>query len=179
LSGERRLGESVNAVEREQAYSDDAYGSYIPRLFAQPAVVEFRRYLVKKILRATGASARSRVLSIGCGIGDTELLLAPHVAHVTGVDLSPQAVAIARGAASARGLTLESLPRRGLRSSVALVRLCFHAAGWLVSGLADRLPAGTMSRSSTHTCAAYQRAQQQRAQQQLRTDRKQMKLGER
>jgi SAM-dependent methyltransferase len=94
----------VTALEREQAYYDDAYGSYIPGLFAQPAVVEFRRYLIKMILRSTGASARSRVLSIGCGIGDTELLLAPHVAQVTGVDLSPKAVAIARGAASTRGL---------------------------------------------------------------------------
>jgi ubiquinone/menaquinone biosynthesis C-methylase UbiE len=45
------------------------------------------------------------VLSIGCGIGDTELLLAPHVAHVTGIDLSPAAIAEARRAASARRVT--------------------------------------------------------------------------
>ena len=88
----------MTALEREQSYYDEAYGSYIPELFAKPAVVQFRRYLIKKILRATGANARSRVLSIGCGIGDTERLLAPHVAHVTCVDLSPKAIAIARGA---------------------------------------------------------------------------------
>lgn len=105
MPGDDRTGESLAALEREQAYYDDAYGSYIPGLFAQPAVVEFRRYLIKKILRATGAGARSRVLSIGCGIGDTELLLAPHVAHITGVDLSRKAIAAARAAASARGLS--------------------------------------------------------------------------
>jgi ubiquinone/menaquinone biosynthesis C-methylase UbiE len=74
-------------------------------MFAQPGVVLFRRYLARKILEATGSGAQSRVLSIGCGIGDTELLLAPHVAHVTGVDLSPAAIAEARRAASARSVT--------------------------------------------------------------------------
>jgi SAM-dependent methyltransferase len=104
LSGEHRLGESPTALEREQAHYDEAYGSYIPEMFAQPAVVQFRRYLIKKILRATGAGERSRVFSIGCGIGDTELLLAPHVSHITGVDLSEKAIAIARGTGSARGI---------------------------------------------------------------------------
>jgi ubiquinone/menaquinone biosynthesis C-methylase UbiE len=32
------------------------------------------------------------VLSLGCGIGDTELLLAPAVGSITGVDLSPAAI---------------------------------------------------------------------------------------
>ena len=72
--------------------------------FAKPAVVAFREYLVKRILAVTGAGPQTRVLSIGCGIGDTELLLAPRVAHVTGVDLSPQAVAHARRSAADRGI---------------------------------------------------------------------------
>lgn len=93
-----------NAVDSELAYYENAYGTYIPGLFAQAAVVEFRRYLVRRILHATGAGVRSRVLSIGCGIGDTELLLAQHVAHVTGVDLSPTAINAARAAADARGI---------------------------------------------------------------------------
>jgi SAM-dependent methyltransferase len=94
-----------SVLDRELAYYEDAYCTYIPALFAQPAVVQFRHYLVKRILRATGASAQSRVLSIGCGIGDTELLLAPHVAHVTGVDLSPVAIGEARRAATARAIS--------------------------------------------------------------------------
>ena len=36
------------------------------------------------------------MLSLGCGIGDTELLLAPHVAEIVGLDLSPAAVRQAR-----------------------------------------------------------------------------------
>jgi ubiquinone/menaquinone biosynthesis C-methylase UbiE len=92
-------------LERELAYYENLYSTYGPRLFAQPGVVLFREYLVRRILRATGAGRESRVLSIGCGIGDTELLLAPRVARVTGFDLSPAAITEARRAASARGVT--------------------------------------------------------------------------
>lgn len=92
-------------LQRELAYYENLYSTYGPRLFAQPAVVLFREYLVRRILRATGAGRESRMLSIGCGIGDTELLLGPHVAYITGVDLSPAAIAEARRAASARGTT--------------------------------------------------------------------------
>jgi ubiquinone/menaquinone biosynthesis C-methylase UbiE len=56
-------------------------------------------------LRATGAGPQSRVLSVGCGIGDTELLLAPQVAHITGVDLSQAAIEEARRTLLARGAT--------------------------------------------------------------------------
>jgi cyclopropane fatty-acyl-phospholipid synthase-like methyltransferase len=44
-------------------------------------------------------------LSLGCGIGDTELLLAPHVAEVVGVDLSPSAVRQAREDAARLGIS--------------------------------------------------------------------------
>jgi SAM-dependent methyltransferase len=91
-------------LDRELAYYETAYSTYIPGLFAQPAIVQFRHYLVKRILRATGAGPHSRVLSIGCGVGDTELLLAPRVAHITAVDLSPVAIAEAQRAAAARAI---------------------------------------------------------------------------
>jgi len=61
--------------------------------------------MVQRILKATGAGHDSRVLSLGCGIGDTELLLAPHVASITGVDLSPAAIRQAREDARIAGLT--------------------------------------------------------------------------
>jgi SAM-dependent methyltransferase len=44
----------------------------------------------------TGAGPASRVLSLGCGIGDTEILMAPHVAEITGLDLSSAAIRQAR-----------------------------------------------------------------------------------
>jgi len=99
-----RISEDDTAIDRELAYYEKAYSSHIPELFAQPAVVRFREYLVSRILAATGAGRQSRVLSIGCGIGDTELLLARHVGHVTAIDLSPSAIERARRTASEKGV---------------------------------------------------------------------------
>ena len=63
-----------------------------------------RSHLVGRILQLTGAGKNSRVLSLGCGIGDTELLLAPHVAEVVGIDLSPAAIRQARADAEGLGI---------------------------------------------------------------------------
>jgi SAM-dependent methyltransferase len=41
---------------------------------------------------------------LGCGIGDTELLLAPHVGEIVGVDLSPAAIRQAREDAKRLGI---------------------------------------------------------------------------
>ncbi len=79
-------------LARELAYHEKLYSGFAQSHFARPAVVALREHMVQRILRLTGAGKHSRVLSIGCGIGDTELLLAPHVAELTGVDLSPSAV---------------------------------------------------------------------------------------
>ena len=61
--------------------------------------------MVKRILAVTGAGPRSRVLSLGCGIGDTELLLARHVGSITGIDVSPSAIRQAREDAGRAGVT--------------------------------------------------------------------------
>src|SRR5438067_11128150 len=60
--------------------------------------------MVRRILALTGAAKTSRVLSLGCGIGDTELLLAPHVREVVGIDLSPSAIRQARADAARAGV---------------------------------------------------------------------------
>jgi len=83
-------------LEREKAYHEKLYSGEAQAHFARPAVRAFRQHLVQRILRLTGASRNSRVLSLGCGIGDTELLLAPHVSQIVGVDLSPSAIRQAR-----------------------------------------------------------------------------------
>jgi SAM-dependent methyltransferase len=72
------------------------YSGFAQEHFARPAVRALRAHMVRRILRLTGAGRSSRVLSLGCGIGDTELLLAPHVGHITGIDLSPAAIRQAR-----------------------------------------------------------------------------------
>jgi SAM-dependent methyltransferase len=80
------------ALDRELAHHEALYSGFAQRHFAKPAVRALREHMVRRILRVTGAGTASRVLSLGCGIGDTELLLAPHVASVTGIDLSPSAI---------------------------------------------------------------------------------------
>jgi SAM-dependent methyltransferase len=95
----------VNPVlQRELEYHEKLYSGFAQRHFARPAVRELRRHMVKRILDLTIAGPQSRVLSLGCGIGDTELLLAPHVAEVVGIDLSPAALRQAREDAARLGI---------------------------------------------------------------------------
>jgi len=89
---------------RELAYHEQVYAGFAQQHFARPAVRAFRAHLVDRILDRTGVTSAARVLSLGCGIGDTELLLAPHVASVTGIDLSPNAIRQAGIDAAAAGI---------------------------------------------------------------------------
>jgi SAM-dependent methyltransferase len=83
-------------LKRELAYHEKLYAGFAQRHFARPAVRLLRCHMVARILHLTGVGKDSRVLSLGCGIGDTELLLAPYVAEIVGVDLSPAAIRQAR-----------------------------------------------------------------------------------
>jgi ubiquinone/menaquinone biosynthesis C-methylase UbiE len=95
-------------TERELAYYEGLYSGFAQRHFAKPAVAAFRRYLAARILavcrECCGATGGRRVLSLGCGIGDTELLIAPHVGEIVGIDLSPKAIAQAREDAGRAGI---------------------------------------------------------------------------
>ena len=86
----------MGVLERELEHHEQLYSGFAQQHFAKPAVRVLRRHMVGRILRQTGAGSASRVLSIGCGIGDTELLLAPHVREIVGIDLSPAAIRQAR-----------------------------------------------------------------------------------
>jgi SAM-dependent methyltransferase len=83
-------------LKRELEYHEKLYAGFAQKHFARPAVRLLRCHTVARILHLTGAGKDSRVLSLGCGIGDTELLLAPYVAEIVGVDLSPAAIRQAR-----------------------------------------------------------------------------------
>lgn len=89
---------------QELEHHEQLYAGPAQALFAKPAVRAFRRHLVKRLVRLLRLTPASRVLSIGCGIGDTELVLAPHVAEVTGIDLSPAGIAQARADALTAGI---------------------------------------------------------------------------
>ena len=93
-----------DAARRELEYHEKLYSGFAQSHFARPAVRALRAHMVRRILAVTGAGKESRVLSLGCGIGDTELLLAPHVREVTGIDLSPAAIRQARADAAALGI---------------------------------------------------------------------------
>ncbi len=90
------------ALEREREYYEKLYSGFAQAHFAKPAVVAFRKHLVNRIVRLTGATRSSVVLSIGSGTGDTELLLAPRVASVLGIDISPRGIEHATHAAQAQ-----------------------------------------------------------------------------
>lgn len=51
---------------------------------------------VRNILRVAGGRKLGRVLSLGCGDGQFEIALAPHVGHVTALDISPEAIELAQ-----------------------------------------------------------------------------------
>jgi SAM-dependent methyltransferase len=108
---------------RELAYHEKLYSGFAQSHFARPAVRSLRAHMARRILEATGAGCDSRILSLGCGIGDTELLLAPHVREIVGVDLSPAAIHQARadaarfGAANARFELAESGPAAPLENA--------------------------------------------------------------
>jgi SAM-dependent methyltransferase len=93
-----------DVFQRELEYHEKLYSGFAQRHFARPAVRALRAHMVRRILALTGAGPASRVLSLGCGIGDTELLLAGHVKQVVGLDLSPAAVRQATADAARAGV---------------------------------------------------------------------------
>jgi 2-polyprenyl-3-methyl-5-hydroxy-6-metoxy-1,4-benzoquinol methylase len=99
------MGPKSDVEARELAYHEKLYSGFAQQHFAKAAVRALRRHMVERICRVTGANAGSRVLSLGCGIGDTELLLARRVKSLVGVDLSPAAIRQARADASAQGVS--------------------------------------------------------------------------
>lgn len=138
--------EVVLAQERE--YHEKLYSGFAQNHFAKPAVRALRRHMVKRILAKTGAGPQSRVLSIGCGIGDTEILLAPHVREVIGIDISPAAVRQANedagrsGAVNfrAREATLESF-RDGRFDVVMAIFFLHHLPDKRLADCASRVHA--------------------------------------
>jgi SAM-dependent methyltransferase len=90
--------------QREKEYHEGLYSGAAQQHLAGCALRAFRAHLARRIQMATGAGPRSRVLSIGCGIGDTEMLLAPRVGEVVGIDLAGAGVRQARESAARLGI---------------------------------------------------------------------------
>ncbi len=89
---------------RDLHHHEELYAGFAQSHFARPAVRAFRYHLADRILTSWGIARPGRVLSLGCGIGDTELLLAPSVGHILGIDLSAAAVRQANEDAARLGI---------------------------------------------------------------------------
>ncbi len=90
------MEDSSKVLERELRYHEKLYSGFAQQHFARPAVRALRAHMVSRLLRLLRDPQSARVLSLGCGIGDTEILLAPYVKELHGVDLSPAAIRQAR-----------------------------------------------------------------------------------
>ncbi|MEE2672447.1 MAG: methyltransferase domain-containing protein [Myxococcota bacterium] len=87
--------------DREVEFFDSVYGegAYNPTGNRIKSERELRC-----ILRASPAGRLGRVLSIGCGDGEFERLLAPQAEKVIALDISPQAVEVAARLTDAQGI---------------------------------------------------------------------------
>ena len=59
---------------------------------------------VQSLRQETRGGTLGRVLSLGCGDGQFELLLAPYAQQVVGLDISPQGIEVARRQAARQGV---------------------------------------------------------------------------
>jgi SAM-dependent methyltransferase len=97
------MDETHPVLAREREYHERLYAGFAQQHFARPAVRALRAHMAARILEVTGARPQARMLSLGCGIGDTELLLGPACAELVGIDLAPSAIRQAQEDAARAG----------------------------------------------------------------------------
>lgn len=105
---------------------------------------------LRQLLRESGARPLGRVLSHGCGDGLFELAVAEHAEHVTGLDLSQEAVELARRNARARGVEnvsfecgrAEDFAREGRFDSMLCIGLLHHLPASSLPGFMASLHEG-------------------------------------
>jgi SAM-dependent methyltransferase len=88
----------------ERDYHDHHYQAEAARIQGSPLFRRIHERAALQFLRRTGAGRRHRILSLGCGDGSIEQHLAPHVAEIVGLDISPVAIEQARAGAETAGL---------------------------------------------------------------------------
>jgi 2-polyprenyl-3-methyl-5-hydroxy-6-metoxy-1,4-benzoquinol methylase len=94
---ERNQVESEEVLFFAKYYEDQAYNPTGWRLRLQREL--------RSLLRQANRPKLGRVLSLGCGDGQFELMLAPYAEHVTGLDISPEAIDIANRQAAKGAVT--------------------------------------------------------------------------
>jgi 2-polyprenyl-3-methyl-5-hydroxy-6-metoxy-1,4-benzoquinol methylase len=71
---------------------------------------------LRSLLKRAGGARLGRVLSLGCGDGQFELMLAPYCESIVGLDLSPEGITIAKRSAEAAGVRNVAFDCRPLES---------------------------------------------------------------
>jgi 2-polyprenyl-3-methyl-5-hydroxy-6-metoxy-1,4-benzoquinol methylase len=106
-----RTAADIRRWETEASFFDRSAAGKTPEQLGpvDPAVIARYRFpgrVCEKEFscRLAGDLRDKRVLDVGCGEGENSLLLASLGARVTGIDLSPRAVELARGRAKLSGL---------------------------------------------------------------------------
>ncbi len=87
----------------ERDHHDEFYLREAARIFDAPLFTEVRRRMAGFLTRYGRSSAGDRVLSLGCGDGRVECLMAPLVGEIVGIELSPVAVELAQARAAHSG----------------------------------------------------------------------------
>lgn len=92
-------------IEQERAHENAWYARALEeRFFEREGFRQLVAWNVAAFRRMVPLRSDMRVLSIGAGLGDYELALAPLVAHITAVELSETATATARERLAAAGI---------------------------------------------------------------------------
>lgn len=93
-------------IEQERAHENAWYARALQeRFFDREGFRQLVTWNVAAFRRQVPLRADMRMLSIGAGLGDYELALAPAVAHITAVELSETATATARARLDQAGVT--------------------------------------------------------------------------
>lgn len=88
----------------ERDFHDHHYAVESAAIEASALFARVHRRTAREFLRRSGIGRAHRVLSLGCGDGAIERLLAPQVGEVVGIDVSGVAIEQARSRAQAAGL---------------------------------------------------------------------------
>lgn len=122
---------------REQLHGDEInfFAGYYEGHRQNPAgrCLRLRREL-RSLLRRSVSGRLGKVLSLCCGDGQFELMMAPHATRVVGLDISPESIAAAKRAAKVSGvlnvefrcLPLEHLEWSEIYDTVVILQALHH-----------------------------------------------------
>lgn len=88
----------------ERDFHDHHYAESATAISSSALFARVHGRTARVFLRRTGMGKAHRILSLGCGDGAIERLLAPHVGEVVGIDISEVAIRQARERAAQEGI---------------------------------------------------------------------------